>query len=184
MEFIVALWLPIVASAVAVFIAGSVIHMVLPHHKTDWKELPDEEAVGKALRDSGAGPGHYMVPWCQTMAEMGGEEMKKKYETGPVGFLTLLPNAVPTMGKNLLHTFLFYLVVSVFVAYLAFETLAEGTGFSRVFQVTGVAAILGHAAALIPGAIWYARGSIAVKDVFDGIAYGLITAAIFGALWP
>ncbi len=31
------LWLPIVLSAVVVFFASWLMHMVLPHHWTDWK---------------------------------------------------------------------------------------------------------------------------------------------------
>ena len=38
-----ALWLPILISAVIVFIASSIMHMVLPHHKSDYRKVPDEE---------------------------------------------------------------------------------------------------------------------------------------------
>ena len=44
------LWLPILLSAVVVFAASSIIHMVLPYHRNDFKKLPDEEGFLAALR--------------------------------------------------------------------------------------------------------------------------------------
>ena len=58
---IVSLWLPIVLSAVAVFIASSVIWMVVQWHNSDWKKLPNEEAARNALK--GVPAGHYSVPY-------------------------------------------------------------------------------------------------------------------------
>jgi len=45
MVSITALWLPILLSAVIVFVASSIIHMLLPIHKSDYRKLPDEEKV-------------------------------------------------------------------------------------------------------------------------------------------
>ena len=56
------LWLPILLSAVLVFIASSVIHMVLGYHKNDVKKVPDEDAVQDAFRRLGITPGDYAVP--------------------------------------------------------------------------------------------------------------------------
>ena len=49
-----ALWLPILLSAVIVFIVSSIIHMALPVHKSDYRKLPDEEKALDALRATGA----------------------------------------------------------------------------------------------------------------------------------
>lgn len=38
-----ALWLPILLSAVIVFVASSIIHMAIPIHKNDYRQLPDED---------------------------------------------------------------------------------------------------------------------------------------------
>ena len=43
MVSLTALWLPIVLSAVFVFIASSIIHMVLGFHNSDYKKLPDHQ---------------------------------------------------------------------------------------------------------------------------------------------
>ena len=45
MVSIISLWLPILLSAVAVFIASSVIHMVLKYHNSDFKKIPAEDEV-------------------------------------------------------------------------------------------------------------------------------------------
>ena len=42
MVSLTALWLPILASAVLVFVMSSIVHMALGYHKTDYKSLPDE----------------------------------------------------------------------------------------------------------------------------------------------
>ena len=46
---VTALWLPILLSAVIVFVASSILHMVLPIHKSDYRKLPEEERVRDAL---------------------------------------------------------------------------------------------------------------------------------------
>ena len=53
MVSLAALWLPIILAAVIVFIASSILHMVLPYHRGDYKKLPDEDKVSAALRDAG-----------------------------------------------------------------------------------------------------------------------------------
>ena len=51
------LWLPIVLSAVFVFVASSVIHMALQIHKKDFQKLPNEDQVLAAMRGAGLKPG-------------------------------------------------------------------------------------------------------------------------------
>src|SRR6266851_8791731 len=38
-----ALWLPIVLSAVIVFVASSIMYMLLPYHRSDYRKLPEED---------------------------------------------------------------------------------------------------------------------------------------------
>ena len=61
------LWLPILVSAVVVFLASSVIWMVFKYHNKDYLKVNDEEAVRAAL--SGTKPGFYLVPYCMDPAE-------------------------------------------------------------------------------------------------------------------
>ena len=49
MVSLAALWMPIVLSAVVVFVASSLIHMLLGYHKNDWLTMPREDEVMAAL---------------------------------------------------------------------------------------------------------------------------------------
>src|ERR1051326_8250220 len=129
-----ALWLPILLSAVIVFVASSIMHMVLPYHRSDYVRLPDEDKVRTALR--GLDRGRYIFPHC-THDNMKSPEVAAKYKEGPVGMVTIFPSGPPNMGKFLGQWFAFLLVVSFFVAYLASRTLAPGTHYLQVFRVVG-----------------------------------------------
>jgi len=52
------LWIPILLSAVCVFIASSLIHMVLKWHASDYSALPNEDEVRAAIRKGTPAPGH------------------------------------------------------------------------------------------------------------------------------
>ena len=88
MEFLTELWLPILLAAVAVFVASSIFHMLIPIHKSDYQKLDGEDGILEALRAAGVKPGTYMFPACDSMKDMNSPEMKAKYEKGPVGHLT------------------------------------------------------------------------------------------------
>jgi len=55
----ISLWLPILLSAVTVFLASSVIHMVLTYHRSDFKGLPSKDQVMDALRAFNIPPGEF-----------------------------------------------------------------------------------------------------------------------------
>jgi hypothetical protein len=185
MSLLGALWLPIVLSAVLVFVASAIIHMVLKYHNRDYKGLPNEDAVRAALRAGNPEPRQYIIPYCADMKDMESPEMQQKYIEGPVGVLHLRRPGPPTMGPMLLQWFLFVLVVSFFLGYLAAITIEPGAQYLRVFRVVGVAGFLAYAAGQVPAAIWMGKPwPVAWKEVFDGLVYGLITAGTFGWLWP
>jgi hypothetical protein len=185
MSMLGALWLPIVLSAVLVFVVSSIIHMVLKYHSRDYVKLPNEDAVRAALRASNPEPRQYIIPYCSDMKEMDSPEMRQKYVEGPIAVLYLRRSGVPTMGPMLLQWFLFSLLVSFFLAYLAAITLEPGAHYLTVFRVVGVAGFLAYAAGLVPAAIWMGKPwAVVWKEVFDGLVYGLVTAGTFGWLWP
>ena len=185
MSILGALWLPIVLSAVLVFVVSSIIHMVLKYHNRDYTRLPNEDAVRAALRAGNPEPRQYIIPYCPEMKEMESPEMRQKFIDGPVGVLNLRRSGLPALGPTLLQWFLYSLVVSFFVAYLAAHTIEPGARYLDVFRVVGVAAFLAYAAGQIPAAIWMGKPwSVAWKEVFDGLVYGLVTAGTFGWLWP
>ena len=179
------LWLPILLSAVFVFVASSVIHMMLPIHKKDWGKLVNEAEVLAALRKAGVTPGTYMFPCAGSMKEMATPEMVEKLNLGPVGHMTVLPNGPWAMGKSLGQWFAFTVVIGLFVAYLGTLALPSGAGYEQVFRFTGTVAILGYAFSNVTDSIWKGVSwSTTAKFLFDGVVYGLVTAGTFGWLWP
>jgi len=180
-----ALVLPIILSAVFVFVVSSIIHMGVQWHKNDCKKMPNEDKVLDALRAHGVPPGEYVFPNAASMKEFSSPEMKAKLEKGPVGSLLIRPPAGNSMGKSLLQWFLYCLVVSVFVAYVASRTLRPGTHYLEVFQIAGAMAVTVYALSNVMNSIWkgVSWGTTA-KFVLDGIIYGLVTAGTFGWLWP
>ena len=128
------LWLPILLSAVIVFFASSIIHMVLPYHRSDYKKLPDEANVRAALRAAGLGRGLYHFPYC-THKEMKLPATIEKFKQGPVGMLTIFPSGPPVMPKFPGMRFAYCLVINFFVAYLTGHTVAMGVPYLQVFRV-------------------------------------------------
>jgi hypothetical protein len=184
MVTLAALWLPILLSAVIVFIASSIMHMVLPYHRSDYVRLPDEDGVTAALRTAGVKRGRYIFPHC-THENMKSPEVVEKYKQGPVGMLTIFPSGPPKMGKFLGLWFGFLLIIGIFVAYLAGRTLAPGTHYLQVFRVAGTAAFLAYGLGNLANGIWKGQPWPAtIKEVVDGLIYGLLTAGTFGWLWP
>jgi hypothetical protein len=179
------LWLPILLSSAAVFVASSLIHMVLPWHKGDYPKLPNEDQFRTALGALNLPPGDYMVPRPATREEMGSAEFAEKLKQGPVVVLTVLPNGPYAMGRNLVQWFLYSVVVSVLAGYVTGRALAFGADYRHVFRFAGATAFIGYTVALWQMCIWYGRGwRLTLKSTVDGFLYALLTAGFFGWLWP
>ncbi|NND59836.1 MAG: hypothetical protein HKN49_06160 [Gammaproteobacteria bacterium] len=176
------LWLPVVLSAVACWIAGAIIWMVLPHHKNDFGRVPDEDATRNALQ--GIAPGQYTIPHIADPAKVSDAD-KAKFDQGPVAYVTAVENGFPAMGKKLLLQMLFLLIVSDIVAYVAAYSLPAGAGYLQVFQIVGTVAWLAYGFASLQDSIWFGKPwSFTFKGLFDALIYALLTAGIFGWLWP
>src|SRR5579863_8023323 len=179
-----ALWLPIVLSAVIVFVASSIMHMVLPYHRSDYRRIPEEDKVLGVLRGAGLTRGLYIFPF-GTHQDMKSPEMQEKYKQGPVGMMTVMPTGPVVMPKFLGQWFAFCLIVGFFVAYLTGHTVSFGAHYLHVFRVAGTAAFLAYGLGHLSDGIWKGQlWSTALKEVFDGLVYGLLTAGVFGWLWP
>jgi hypothetical protein len=185
MVSLAALWLPIVLSAIFVFIASSIMHMILPYHRGDYRQLPDEEKVVTALRGAGLTRGLYIFPFCALQKDMKSPAMIEKYKQGPVGTMTVFPTGPVNMPKFLGLWFAYCLVISFFTAYLTGHTVAPGTPYLAVFRVAGTAAFMAYGLSQLSNGIWKGQlWSITLKEVFDGLVFGLVTAGTFGWLWP
>jgi len=179
------LWLPILLSAVIVFVASSIIHMVLPWHKSDYPKVPDEDRLRDAMRPLAIPPGDYMVPRPSSMQDMKSPEFAEKMNKGPVLILTVKPNGPFSMSQNLIQWFIYCIVVGIFAAYIASRALPAGADYLHVFQLVGATAFIGYSLALWQISIWYHRAwSTTIKSTVDGLIYALLTAGTFGWLWP
>jgi hypothetical protein len=181
---IMELWLPIVLATLLCFLAGAILHMAVPLHKNDWRPIPDEDGVMAALRKAGVTAGNYMFPAMSPEMMKDPARMQKLAE-GPSGVMTVRPPGPVTMGPFLAKQFVFHLVISFVIAYVAGRTMAPATEYLQVFRVTGTVAILSYFAALVPEAIWYHRpGNYMTGHAIDGLVWGLLTAGSFAGFWP
>jgi hypothetical protein len=179
-----ALWLPIVLSAVVVFVASSIMHMLLPYHRSDYQQLPDEERVLPVLRAAGLKRGLYVFPFT-THKDMKSPAVIEQYKQGPVGMMTIAPNGPPVMPKFLGQWFGYCLLVGLVVAYLAVHTILPGAHHRHIFRVVGTAAFLAYSLGNISNSIWKMQTwSTTIKEAIDGVVYALLTAGVFAWLWP
>jgi hypothetical protein len=180
-----ALWLPVLLSAVLVFIVSALVHMVLKYHNSDYTRIPNEEAIRSAIRAASPPPAQYIIPYCPEMNEMQTPEMKQKFTEGPVAMLNVMRPGVPSMGRPLTQWFIFSLVLSFFIAYIASHAIPAGAPYLQVFRIVGAIGFLAYGAATAPPSIWMGKPwKITWKEMFDALLYGLVTAGTFGWLWP
>jgi len=179
------LWLPVTVSAVAVFVASSILHMVLKHHKADYKGLPNEDAVRESLGKGAPAPGVYVTPHCPDMKQMSDPAVRAKYEKGPVAILTVYPNGVPRLQKHLALWFGFSMLVSFVAAYVARHTLMPGADGGEVMRITGSVAFAAYGVGRITDSIWKGYPwSNTARELIDGGIYSLLTGLTFLLLWP
>ena len=185
MVSIVSLWLPVLLSAVLVFIVSSIIHMVLGYHRRDVAAVPDEAQVMDALRPFRIPPGNYSIPHASGPKEMNSPEFIEKRAQGPVAIVTVLPNGPLTMVRSLALWFGYCVLVGVFAGYAAGLHIGPGADYMAVFKMVSVVAFAGYALAILQSAIWWHRGwGFTLRTMFDGLIYSLLTAGTFGWLWP
>jgi hypothetical protein len=179
------LWLPVVVSAVAVWLVSAVLHMVLKYHRADHRQLQNEDAVAPALRGAVPGPGVYMMPWCSDPSQMKDPAVRKRYEDGPVAILTVMRSGVPNMGKYLGMWFLVCLLVSFVTSYVARHSLDPGAVGLEVLRLTGTIAFIGYGFGYFQDSIW--KGipwSNSLRGILDAAVYAVVTGLVFRFLWP
>ncbi|HEV8600062.1 MAG TPA: hypothetical protein VGQ69_11925 [Gemmatimonadales bacterium] len=180
-----ALLLPILLSAVLVFLASSVIHMMTPWHKHDYGKVPNEDKLREAVRPLAIPPGDYMVPRPASTEEMRSPEFMEKFKQGPNLIMTVLPTGAWSMGRNLALWFLYCFVVGIFAAYIASRALPPGAAYLEVFRFVGCTAFVGYSLALWQMSIWYHRAlGTTIRLTIDGLIYALLTPGVFGWRWP
>ena len=185
MVALTSLWLPILLSAVAVFLVSSIVHMALRYHNADFGRLASEDDIMRAIGPNVV-PGAYMFPYPQGgMAAMKDPAVVEKRTQGPAGLLTVFPRGMPGIGGPLVKWFVFSIIVSLFAAYLAGRALAPGALGGDVFRFTVTVSFLAYGMAHVSDSIWWGRAwGVTFKNLFDALLYGAATGAVFVWLWP
>ncbi len=178
------LWLPILLSAVGVFVASSLLWMVIPIHKKDYKQLPDEDGFMNAVRAQGAGPGLYFFPYCKQGPEMKEPAFLEKMKAGPWGTLIVF-GAAPNMGKTLPLWFVNNIILAVIAAHVATLAAGAGASFMTVFAPVAAATLLAYGGSTLTNILWKGEPvSNSLRCLFDAAVYAAVVGSIFGAMWP
>ncbi|MDQ7048577.1 MAG: hypothetical protein Q9M92_03205 [Enterobacterales bacterium] len=181
---IFSLWLPILLSAIAVFVASSIIHMLLGYHRGSYHKIPDEDTFLAKLQALELSAGEYMYPYAGDSAALNTQEFQDKMKNGPSGMLIAYPKGGYSMLKNLSWWFIYSLIVGCFTAYIAGIALPSDASYLKVMQLVGAVAFSGYGLALIQQSVWFSRPwSTTFKFLFDALIYGLVTGGVFGWLW-
>ena len=109
--------------------------------------------------------------------------MRAKFDRGPVGMVTIIPNLSMTKFMGLWMGYC--LIVTAMTAYLVGSTHAAGAAFRGVFHTAAMTSVMAYGVAVLANAVWKgAPVSNVAKEAFDGIIYACITGATFAWLWP
>jgi len=186
MNVLLSLWLPILLSAVVVFVISSLIHMVIKWHASDYNGFSNEDAVRAAVRAGNPAPGRYVIPYCKDMKETGSEAMVRKYQEGPIAHVILGPNGAPQMGKYLATWFLWTLVVAIVAAFIASQIFfLEPNRARAAAKLVGAITFIAHGFGTVTESIWGMRPwSSSVKYLLDAGLYAVGAGLVFFWLWP
>jgi hypothetical protein len=177
-------FLPIIATAAAIFIASSLIHMVFKWHNAEYRALPNEDEVRKVINSANLTPGLYATPHCTDMKEMGSEAMQQKFKEGPVFTITMRKAGAPAMGKHLLDWFLFSLFIAAFGAWVASFSYGTTGNAHLVGHFVGLFSFIAYGCGSVQESIWMGRPwSATLKNLLDAFIYGVISALVFWWLW-
>lgn len=178
------LWTVIAVATVAGWGVATALWM-MPHHRGDYRRLPDQEAARRALTPQSIEPGLYDIPHIASWSALTDPEVVRLFEEGPVGFFTVQRPRVPSIGRGMALALGFYAVVNLAIAYVVGRSLSAEAGYWSVFRLTATVAWMAHGTAAVPEAIWFGRPWKAVlKQVVDAFVVGLAIAAVFAWLWP
>lgn len=179
------LWLPILLSAVVVFVISSLVHMVFKWHAADYNSVSNEDAIRAAINAGKPVPGRYVIPHCKDMKDMGTPEMIKKYQDGPVMHFTILPSGTPNMGKYLGLWFAWTVVVALLAAYLAARACGlDPSVAARAAQWGAAITFIAHGLGTVQESIWTGRPwASSAKYLLDAALYAAGTGMVFNFLW-
>lgn len=180
-----AILLPALVATVLVFVASSVIHMVLKLHNPDYLKLANEDEVRAAIRKGAPGPGQYVMPHNLDPKALATPEYQAKLQEGPNAILYVGRKGPVQLGPFLGKWIAYSLVVSLIVGYVARATMPAGAPYLDFFQIAGLSAWLAYSWQGPSDSIWkHKPWRITFRGMFDGLVYALLTAGSFAWLWP
>src|SRR5213596_2898512 len=113
MVSLTSLWLPILLSAVLVFVGSTVIHMALKYHRHDYDKSAKEDGILDALQ--GVPPGEYFLPHMTGMESAKDPAIQAKLTRGPRAMVRVMSGTMATAFRNsLIGWFIYSLVVGLF----------------------------------------------------------------------
>jgi hypothetical protein len=178
-----ALALPILLSAVLIFISSSLIHAVFKLHNGEFGKFANEDEVRAVIRKGAPAPGVYITPHCHEGKMT--PEAQQKFEQGPNTVIYIRPSGKIQMGGFLGKWFAYTVVVSFIAGYIARAVLPVHPTYLQIFQVVGTSAWLAYAWQGPADSIWAGRPwKVTVGAMLDGLLYACLTAGSFGWLWP
>ena len=187
MNALAELWLPILLTAVFVFIASSLIHMLFKWHNRDYHGFGNEDAIRAAINQGGAPrPGIYFLP---DMANCSKEQMQDpafqaRFAEGPVAKIIIRPAGAMSMGKPLLLWFLLSLLVAAAAGCIAYCAIGAGDSH-RGGHIVGIVTLLAYGVGRVIHGIWGgAPWRSVLKDLLDAAIYAVVSALTFMWLWP
>jgi hypothetical protein len=179
------LCLPIIAAAIAVFIASSLIHMVFKWHNSEYRPLPNEDEVRRVLGSANLTPGLYTTPHCTEMKDMQSEAMQQKFRDGPIALITMRAAGAPAMGKYLVQWFLLTVVIAALGAMLAMQAYGITGNAHQAGHFVGIFTMIVYGCGSVQESIWMGRPwSATLKNLLDAFIYGFVSALVFWQLWP
>ena len=186
MNTLALIWLPTLVTAVLIFFASSLIHMVFKWHNSDYRKLGNEDDVRAVIRAAKPAPGQYVIPHCMDMKDMAGEAMLQKFREGPVALLTVRPSGTPNMGKSLGMWFVFCLAVAALAGCIAIGVIPVGKANGQSAGcLVGLISLLTYFGGSVQMAIWMGKPWSAVtKDLLDSLIFSIISALVFMWVWP
>src|SRR6059058_1001103 len=120
------LLLPILLASVAVFIVSMLVHTVMPWHKSDHANVPDDDAAMDAIRALKLPPNDYAVPNPRLPGGGKNPDFVAKFESGPAFHMTVMNPGKMNMGRYLGTWFLFTLLMATIAGWVTGTIVGPG----------------------------------------------------------
>ena len=146
--------------------------------------MPDEAGTVANLAAQDLAPGQYMVPHAGSPEAMKEERVRKAFEEGAAGFITILPRGIPNMGPNMALSAVFNIAVAVPGSVRSVPDAGSRCGLHGGLPGHGRGRLDGLRRRHGTGCDLVRRPwSSVCKGFGDALIYGLLTGGAFGWLW-